>query len=69
MDHRRTTLNKPGRWRGGAAGLALPLVCVGLLAATTPVARAQGGARFGGRLSVMPVAEDEFDVIVTRGKG
>ncbi len=55
MDHRRTTLNKPGRWRGGAAGLALPLVCVGLLAATTPVARAQGGARFGGRLSVMPV--------------
>ena len=58
MDHRRTTPETPGRGRSstcGAAGLAARLACIGALLGAASAAHAQDGARFGGRLSVVPV--------------
>ena len=53
----REALNELGRRRrgGGAARLAVRLVCIGVLAAAGPAGRTQDGARFGGRLSILPV--------------
>ena len=55
--HHRTTLNSPVRDRcgGGAARVAAGLVCTGVLLAAGAAAHAQDGARFGGRLSIVPV--------------
>lgn len=55
--HHRTTPNSPGpdRRRGGAARFAVGLVCAGVLPAAGAAAQAQDGARFGGRLSIVPV--------------
>lgn len=55
MTHRSTARNRPARGRrGGAARVAAGLACIGALAAGA-AGLAQDGARFGGRLSVLPV--------------
>ena len=55
MDQRSTTLDVPRRGRRGAAGLGVRLVCIAGLLGAASAAHAQDGARFGGRLSVVPV--------------
>ena len=57
MANHGTTLEMPGRGRRrrGAAGPAVRLVCVGVLVGAGSAAHAQDGARFGGRLSIVPV--------------
>ena len=55
MTHRSTAPHRPGRRRrGGAARVAAGLLCIGALVAGS-AGRAQDGARFGGRLSILPV--------------
>ncbi len=55
--HHRKTGNSPGpdRREGGVARRAAGLVCAGMLLAAGAAAHAQDGARFGGRLSIVPV--------------
>ena len=54
LGERGTAPGRPGRPWGGARLLAAALACVGALAAGS-AGLAQDAARFGGRLSVMPV--------------
>ena len=55
MIHRAAAENRPGRRRDGrAARIAAGLACIGALIAGA-AGLAQDGARFGGRLSVLPI--------------
>ncbi len=57
MNHRRSARDTagPGRRGRGTARLAVRLACIGALVAAGSTGHAQDGARFGGRLSILPV--------------